>query len=113
MRPEPVLRIEAPLRVNEFQLREELGVFVRFDERDVGGCQLLLDDGRFVFRPALVTFELEEQVVVVQVQPVGNGLQMLGLHTFARKDHAPREMVVHDHASVAVQNLSARCDDRQ
>ena len=50
MRAESVLRIEAPLRVNQFQLREEFGIFVRFDERDIGRRQLLLDDDRFVLR---------------------------------------------------------------
>ncbi len=74
VRGESVLRVEAPLGVNELELGEEIGVFVRFDERDVGGRQFLLDDDRFIFRPSLVALELQEQVVVVQIETFRNGL---------------------------------------
>ena len=58
VRAKSVLRIEAPLRVDQLHLRKEFGIAVRFDKREVGRRQFLLDDDRLVLGPAPVALEL-------------------------------------------------------
>ena len=48
------------------------------------------------------------QVVVIQVQALGDGPQVLVLGGFAGQQQAERGVIVHNHAPVAIQNAPAR-----
>src|SRR5262249_7424490 len=96
------------------QLGKRIGVFVRLDERQLGGRQLLLDHDWLVFRRAarLKSPHPRQQAVVVDVQAVGDGLQMVHLQRVARKQEREGGMIVDDDASVAIENLPAGGQDR-
>ena len=112
MRGDLVLRIKALLGVKNFHLRKELRIAMSLDESQLGLRQLLLDYDRLVLgtRPEAVHARL--QIVVIQIQPVGDGPQVLRLQSLAGQQDAVGGMVVHDHASIPVEDLTARRHDR-
>ncbi len=52
VRGQPVARIKAMLHANNLELRKCVGVFVRIDKGQFGGCQLFLDRDGLVLRSA-------------------------------------------------------------
>ena len=105
VRGKSVLRVKAALRMDQFHLGKEIAV--RIDKCQLAGRELLFDDDRIVFWTGRVAPDARGQVVVIQVQSVGDGSQMFGLQVFAGEDEAVGGMVIDDDAAVAVQNFAA------
>ncbi len=114
VRGQAVARVKPMLHVDHHQFRKRIGVFVRIDESQFGGRQLLFDRDGLVLRRAagLETPHARHQAVVVQVQAFGDRLQMLHLQVFAREIEAERGVVVDDHAAVPIQDFAARRQHR-
>ena len=86
---------------------------MRFDERQIGGSQFLLDDDRLVARTVPVPPEFADQIVIIEMEAVGDIVQMVLLEIFPRENQAPGRMVVDNHTAIAIENLAARGHDRQ
>ena len=71
---------------NQFHFGKEIAV--RFDECQVGGRELLLDDDGVVLGAGSIAPDARGQIVVIQIQSVGNGAQVLDLQGFAGQDEA-------------------------
>ncbi len=112
VRKNAVVRIEPPLGLDQFHLGKRFGIAMRLDERHVGGRQFVLDRDGLVLRAAAVPLYFAEEVVVIEVQPVGDFVQMFLLEIFAGENQAPGGMVAGDHAPVAVENFASRTNDR-
>ena len=110
VRRHAVLRIQAPLRRNEHQLGKE--IVVRIDESQIGGRQFLFDYDRHILGLRFEPPDARRQVVVIQVEALGDGLQVFFLDGFAGQNQGERIVVIDDHAPVAVENAAARRQQR-
>src|SRR5579864_4098023 len=81
---------------------------MRIDERQVGGRKLFFDHNRHVLRLRFKAPYARRQVVVIQIEPLGDGLQVFFLDGLAGQNQGERTMVIDDHAPVAVENAAAR-----
>ena len=106
VRHHAVLRIEPSLRLNHDQLGKEIAV--RIDECQVGGRELFLEHDGLVLGPGAEAADLGPEVVVIQVEPLGDGLEVLLFQRLAGQDQSEGRVVVDDHAAVAVENAAAR-----
>ena len=101
-------RVHAARHLNHFHFGESAGIAVRIDKGQFGERQILFDDDRLVFRAPQKARDVTLQIVVIEVEAVGDFVQMLQLQVFAREDNAPGGLVIHDDAAIAVENLAAR-----
>ncbi len=67
---------------------------------------------RDVFRLRAEAVDAGHQVVIIQVEPLGDRPQVLFFQDFARQNQAERGVVIDDHPAVAVQDAAARRQDR-
>ena len=108
-----VFGVEAALRLDELHFGEGLGVAVRFDEGEFAGREVLFDDDGLVLGAALEAVEAAHEVVVIEVEAVGDFVDVLRLETFAGKHEAPGGVVIDDDAAIAVEDFAAGRDDGQ
>src|SRR5579863_2363524 len=108
-----VVGVKPPLRFDQFHLRKRIGIAMRFHKRQLGRRQLFFDNDGLITRTILIARDFPDQIVVIEVETIGNLVQMLVLQVLPRENQAPRGMVVDNHAAVSIENLPARGHDRQ
>ena len=86
---------------------------MRFDEGELASRQLFLDDDRLVSGPLAKAPQAVDQIVIIEVEPVGDRLQVLFFEILAGQNQAEAGVVVDDDAAVAVENLAARRENRK
>ncbi len=83
---------------------------MRFDEGDVRGRGVGLDNDGLEFREILCIVELVPQIVQRDSQAVRNACEMFFHERWivAKEEHAEGRPVVHQHTAIAVQHAAAR-----
>src|ERR1019366_5294933 len=111
VRHETVAGIEAPVNGDGVEFGQFL--FVRFDEGQLVGSNVILEEQRLIPRHCGHALQAGAQLVRRDVKPsgdlVGVGLQIAVL--IAQQQHRERRIVVNDDAALAVQDLAARSQD--
>ena len=105
VRGKSILRIETALGLDQLHLGEEIAM--RFDEGQFAGREFFFDGDGVVLGARGVASDAGHQVVVIQIQSVGDAAQMFGLQIFTDQDEAIGRMVVDDDAAIAIQDLAA------
>src|SRR5579871_96424 len=80
----PVLRVQAALRLDEDQLGKE--IVVRIDERQVGGSKLLFDNDWHVLGLRFKSPYFAQQIVVIEIEALSDGLKVLFFNRFSRQN---------------------------
>ena len=108
----PLRGYRPALVLEQQKLGKGFRIAMRFDERQLARGELLLDHHRHVLRPRTEALQLGADFVRIQMQAHGDGVDVLRLQVFARQHHGERGMIVDDHAAVAVEDFSARREQR-
>ncbi len=108
VRHESVARIQAAVNGDGVELGQLR--FVRFDEGQLVGSDVVLEEQRLISRHSGHALQAGAQLVGGDVQPSGNlvgiGLEIAVL--IAQQQHGERRIVVNDDAAFAVEDLAAR-----
>src|SRR5271166_4810887 len=107
VRGHPILGIQPALSADDLKFGEGVGVFVRVDKRQLRRGQFFLDDDGLVFGRTLALKAMHpgNQRVIVEIQALGDWLEMLHLQRVPGNQDAERAVIVDNDPAVTVENL--------
>ena len=73
----------------------------RIDHR---GKVIETTDDVFIFGPVLIAPDARSEIVVIQVQAIGDGFQMLHLQRVPGEDYAEGVVIIDNDAAVSIEN---------
>ena len=109
VRQHAVLRIEPALRLHDDKFGKEIAV--RIDEGQIGRSQLFLQYHRLILGRERKRMILRHQFVIIEIEPGGDGLEVLFFERFTGKEQLEGGAIIDDHPAVAVENAPAGGDE--
>ncbi len=94
--------IKPLLGVDQLHLRKRPGVAMRFYEGEFGLRQLFLDNDRLISGPLAKAFQAFDQLFIIEIESVRDGLEVLFFEVLARQNEAECGVIIDDDASVPV-----------